>query len=84
MLIILGPENIERIKKQDPFEIRCWELPWAEPLGLITVSYLEEEQLKHVERLAREGKTDEATQIATAGFQFRPDLGDHDRGFERL
>lgn len=87
ILIILGPDNIDRMKEKDPFEVRCWEFPWKEPLGIITISYATDAEMTQVTQLARQGKTDEAMQLAigtTTGFQYRPDLGDHDRGPQRL
>jgi hypothetical protein len=87
IMIILGEDNIERMKEKDPFELRCWELPWTEPLGVVTISYANPTEMVQIEQLARQGKQDEAMKIATgttSGFAYRPDKGDHDRGPERL
>jgi hypothetical protein len=84
ILIVLGPENIERMQNKDPFELRCWEFPWKEPVGLVSVVCATHAELIQIEQLTRQGKTKEAIELATSGFEYRPDLGDHDRGPERI
>lgn len=87
VLIVLGPDNIERMKEKDPFELHCWELPFREPFGVLTISYATDAEITQMAQLARQGKTDEAMKLAagtTAGFRYRPEAGDHDLGPEHL
>lgn len=84
VLIILGPENIERMKEKDPFQLICSELPFKQRIGVIQVTYASDSELTQITQLARQGKTKEAIEMATSGFRYRPELGDHDMGPERL
>jgi len=84
IMIILGPENVERMQQKDPFELIVPLLPFDEPIGTIRISIATEDELKEFEQLGKQGKTDEAIDKATAGWKFRPELGDHDRGPEIL
>lgn len=87
VLIILGEDNLERMKEQDPFEIDAREFPWREPIGFISISYATQAQMTQIEQLVRQGKRDEALDLAVQtmhGFKYRPERGDHDLGPERL
>lgn len=84
VMIILGPDNIERMKEQDPFEVKWFEFPWREEPGVVAVTYADDELMAQVTELAKAGKTIEAAELATKGWKFRPEMGDHDRGFEPI
>lgn len=83
-MIILGPDNIERIKEQDPFELKWYELPWQESPGVVSVTYADDELMAKVTELVKAGKTAEAIELTTKGWKFRPGMGDHDRGFKPI
>lgn len=85
VLIILGPDNIERIKEKDPVELKWWEYPFAKQRpATIGISYANETEMMQITQLARQGKTAEAIYMATSGFKYRPEKGDHDLGPERF
>jgi hypothetical protein len=84
ILIILGPDSIERIQRKDPFEVNCWQMPFQERVGVLSITYGTKEECAKMEALVREGKVDEAIKLALSGWEYRPDLGDHDRGPEPL
>ena len=84
LLIVLGSDNIERIQEKDPFEINCAQLPGPEPVGHIGITYATDTEMVQMTQLMRQGKADQAVAMATAGFKYRPERGDHDLGPERL
>ena len=87
ILVILGDQNFERMKANDPFQIQCDELPWDDDITSITVSYADDDLMGKIEAMARQGKVEEALKLANktlSGFKYRPDLGDHDEGPEVL
>lgn len=83
LVIVLGDDNLERIKQYDPVEVIWHELPWRVSSRFphtIAVAYATREELELIERLAKDGKQEEALQLVTRGWRFRPELGDHDFG----
>jgi len=84
VLIILGPENIERMREKDPFEMKIWEMPGDAPMGVIQIVFAYDAEMMQIEQLARQGKTEEAIKMATSGWRYRPEKGDHDLGPEKL
>lgn len=87
LLIILGDDSIDRMKEKDPFEVDARNFPWKERMGNITISYATSSQMTQIEQLVRQGKRDEALDLAVetmSGFKYRPERGDHDLGPERL
>jgi hypothetical protein len=85
IMIILVGDNIERIQEKDPVSIGCDQPPFSNMIvKAIGISYATEAELMHYEQLCRQGKTHEVVRLATAGWKFRPEKGDHDRGAEPL
>jgi hypothetical protein len=87
LVIVLGDDNIQRIKQYDQAEIIWQELPWkysSRRPHTIAVAYATADEMQAIDGLAREGKQQEAIDLVTRGFQFRPDQGDHDRGPELI
>jgi len=84
LLIVLGPENIERIKEKDPFQLDHTDLPGVGRLGVIQISYASDAEMTQMSQLARQGKLEEAVKLATAGWKYRPERGDHDLGPQKL
>jgi hypothetical protein len=85
ILIVLGPDNIERMQDKDPVEVEWHKLPFAKVaprvIGIVCATQAEMTQM---EQLARQGKTDEAVKMAISGWKYRPDKGDHDLGYQKL
>jgi hypothetical protein len=85
IMIILGRDNIERILEKDPVSIGCDGRGFSNMIvKAIGVSYATDAELVHYAQLGRQGKTHEVIKLATAGWKFRPEKGDHDRGAEPL
>jgi hypothetical protein len=79
VMIVLGPENIERIKEKDPVEVRFWQMAFADSkIHMVGISYASDAEMTQMEQLLRQGKMSEAIQMAVSGWKYRPDLGDHD------
>jgi hypothetical protein len=85
IMIILGRDNIERILEKDPVSIGCDGPGFSNMIvKAIGISYATEAELVHYAQLGRQGKTLEVIKLATAGWKFCPEKGDHDRGAEPL
>jgi hypothetical protein len=85
LLIILGPDNIERIKEKDPVELRWDQLPFGrDRVRTIAISYASDAEMVQMEQLVRQGKTNEAVKMAFSGWKYRPEKGDHDLGYTKL
>jgi hypothetical protein len=85
VIIILGPENIERMKEKDPVEVEWHTFPFAkDPPRLIGITYASDAEMTQIAQLARQGKMLEAINMATSGWKYRPEMGDHDLGYEQL
>lgn len=78
VIIILGPDNVDRIKEKDPVEVTISDFPWKEPIGLLRISYASDAELIQLEQLARQGKIAEVIERTAAGWRYRPEMGDHD------
>jgi hypothetical protein len=79
VMIVLGPENLARIKEKDPLVVKWWEFPFADQKpGQIGISYATDAELTQMTQLARQGKTGEAIEMAMRGWKYRPELGDND------
>jgi hypothetical protein len=74
------------MKLQDPYSLIWSQVPDydCQKIETITVVYLTAEDRRHVEQLAASGQTFLAMRYATRAFKYRPDLGDHDRGPEKI
>lgn len=81
VLIVLEDENVERIRQQDPVEIKWGQLPKAvhrpDLVGIVHLGVADVGQLR---TLMQEGKIREAFKFATRGFKYQPEKGDHDMG----
>lgn len=85
VVIVLAEENIERLKRYDPAQVQWHELPSEirnrrpHCIGLV---YATAEELLQIERLSQTDPAwkEKVITLLSRGFQFRPDLGDHDFG----
>jgi hypothetical protein len=80
LIIILEPQNVERMKRADPVTIERYGPALVNPA--VMVCY--EEPGGELSRLVHGGDVGAIIKHLTRGFEFRPDLGDHDRGPEPL
>lgn len=79
VLIVLGSDNIERIKEKDPMQMDWQQFPFRfDRISVIGISYASDAEMVQLTQLARQGKTSEAIDIATSGWKYRPEKGDHD------
>lgn len=86
IVIVLADENIERMKRYDPAEIVWADLPSeysSRRPGAVAVAFATAEDQAEIERMSRtdpENWKERALKLISRGFEFRPDLGDHDFG----
>ena len=85
LLMVLSDENIERIKRYDPAQMPWETLPIEYAMRrphTIGVAYATAEELAEIERLSASdpGWKEKALKMLSRGFEYRPDLGDHDFG----
>lgn len=81
LIIILGDDSIERIKQQDPVELKLSEIyKSGVPTNDIGITHLNAEDMETLVNLMRVGRVDDAFRFATRGWKFQPDRGDHDMG----
>jgi hypothetical protein len=81
LLIILGDDNIERIKQQDPVELKLSEVyKSGVPTNDIGITYLNTEDIETLITLMKAGRVNDAFKFATRGWKFQPQRGDHDMG----
>lgn len=84
-VIVLGPDSISRMQEKDPVELHWHEMPFANKAPhVIGISIATDAEMTQMTQLARQGKTQEAIKMAVSGWKYRPEMGDHDRGFEKL
>jgi len=84
VLVIIGPDNVERMQEKDPLELELYRLPFAEPVSVVGMVIASDAELVQIEQLLRQGKVDEAIERATSGWQYRPEMGDHDLGPQKM
>jgi hypothetical protein len=85
LVVVLADENIERIKRYDPAQIPWAQLPKEISMRrphTIGVAYATADELKVIERMSASDPDwkEKALVMLSRGFEFRPDLGDHDFG----
>ena len=86
LCIVLDEVSIERIKKYDAAEVRWDHLPPEYSMRkprTIGVAFATKEEQEWIEKLSASRDPDwkeKAFALVTRGFQFHPDLGDHDFG----
>ena len=85
MLVVLNDENIERMKRYDPAQVLWMHLPpeySARRPESIGVAFATAQDLKEIEQMsvADPDWKEKAMKMLSRGFEFRPDLGDHDFG----
>jgi hypothetical protein len=84
MLVVIGPDNVERMQERDPLELELYRMPFPEPVAVIGIVIASDAELTQLEQLMRQGKVEEAIERATSGWKYRPERGDHDLGPQRM
>lgn len=85
ILIVLADENIERMKRYDPAQVLWKGLPpeyaMRQPES-VGVAYATADELVEIECMSQSDPDwkEKALKMLSRGFEFRPDLGDHDFG----
>lgn len=81
LVVVLEDENIERIKRYDPAQFEMEKVTEdGERIGLarLTIAYASPADLLWIRELVERGKNGEALKFIARGWEYRPDLGDHD------
>lgn len=81
LVVVLEEDNIDRIKQQDPVELKLSEIFKidAKPDD-IGITYLNAEDIETLKNLMQSGLVGDAFKFATRGWKFQPQRGDHDMG----
>jgi hypothetical protein len=85
LMVVLDEDSVERIKRYDPAEIPWMEMPpdirMRRP-ATIAVAYATAAEQKQIEQwsVSEPDWKDKAIDMLSRGFEYRPDLGDHDFG----
>ena len=82
LIVVLGPDNLERMKKADPAEFALATSGYNLVNPIILLCY--EEQTPELMTLLQSGDLEKIVKHLRRGFEFRPDKGDHDRGPEKM
>jgi hypothetical protein len=85
LVIVLAEENIERIRRYDPAQFDYSTLPVDSSLRrpeTVAVAFATAAELGEIERMSASDSDwkEKALKLLSRGFEFRPDLGDHDFG----
>ena len=82
LLVVLDSENVERIMKHDCAEVDMKMLGQhaSTRVSTVTIGYANAQEMAQIHKWLQEGNAVEAVKLVTSGFEFRPDLGDHDHG----
>ncbi len=87
VMVAFDEEGLDRLRKYDPGELVLSKLgpPWTGlKLKDVVITFCNADDLERVKRWCTVGDVKSAYKWLTRGWQFRPDLGDHDRDPESL
>jgi hypothetical protein len=87
LLIVLGDDNIGRMKKADPVQIELKQLGRTLVNPTLCIAYenlWKGEPTGVLKGLIETGDLSSIAEFVTRGFKYKPEAGDHDRGPERL
>lgn len=82
VIVILRPDNLERMKEGDPAEISLRQSSKTLLNPTLLICY--EEEMPQLSQLIHSGDLKAIVKYLQRGWKFRPDRGDHDRGLEHL
>ena len=86
VIIVINEDSIERMKRADPAQVIWAQLPpdySMRTMHTISIAFCTTAEEKEIEQLSASGDPDWKVMAANKlfrGFEFRPDLGDHDFG----
>jgi hypothetical protein len=85
LIVVLGPDNLERMKEGDPAEVQLSQIRGAgKDLVDPAILLCYEEPSPALNQLIQRGNLSAILKHLQRGWKFRPQAGDHDRGPERL
>lgn len=85
LVIVFDQGDIERMRKGDPAQIKMLDIKRVgKDLMNPTVIVCYEQDQTKLTQLINKGDIVAVLEYLQRGFEFRPDLGDHDRGPEGL
>jgi hypothetical protein len=87
IFVLLEDDNLARIREFDPAEVNVTQVgaPWSElKLRDVVIAYLAPFDKEEFMRLCSMKTPREALRLVTRGFRFRPELGDHDNGPQKI
>lgn len=78
LIIVFEDENLDRLKLYDPAEVPLSKMgPYgALKIRSIGIMYATQEESAKVVELIRQDKLQEALQLLSRGFKYRPEMGD--------
>jgi hypothetical protein len=85
LVMVLAEENIERIRRYDPAQVNWVDLPpeisMRRPHS-VGVAFATAQELEEITAMSVRDPDwkEKALKMLSRGFEFRPDLGDHDFG----
>ena len=82
IIIVLGRENVQRLEKSDPLEVKCSETGRVLANPVIMIAY--EDETPEFKQVVQSGDLGKIISFLQRGWKFRPDSGDHDRGLENI
>lgn len=77
LIVVLGSTNVERMRRADPVQIENFG---GTVLINPKVMICYEDSSPELNRLVQSGDVAKLVEHLTRGFEYRPDLGDHDNG----
>lgn len=85
VIVVLGPDNIKRMDERDPVEVEWDRTPFgANRIRRIMIASVTDAQMTQCEQLVRQGNVKAAIELISSGWKYRPEMGDHDLGPQRL
>jgi hypothetical protein len=86
LVIVLNRQSLERMQCADPAKIKMAEITKKDGRTLLqpTISVCYEEDEAALTKLVQASDIKAVLKYLHRGWDFRPDLGDHDRGPEKL
>ena len=82
IIIVLGQDNIDRMKQHDPAALKCYETGKTLVNPVIMLAY--EDESPEFSRVVQCGNIGSILEFLQRGKSFQPDRGDHDRGPESI
>jgi hypothetical protein len=85
VFVILEPENLQRMKDNDPAQLNVWKLPEEYrrlTLRDVIIATPSAEDTAKAMNLIRQGDPGQAFLLLSRGFQYKPKEGDNDLPYQ--